>query len=164
MSAARCRFLLESVADLRARLRERGSDLLVRRGHPEDVIPALAARLRGGAADAVTLFAHTDVCSEEANVHAAVKSALAAASSAGSGGGAAVAVKEVWGNTLHDVADLPFNFPSGVPEVFTQVRRRRRRTGNSVSHFRLRRAFVADYIAWSLDPVEITLVTASPDQ
>ena len=119
MSAARCRFLLESVADLQTRLRARGSDLLVERGHPEDAIPALAARLGSGAAS-VTLFAHTDVCSEEGDVTAAVKSGLAGAAGGGGNGGA-VAVKEVWGNTLHDVSDLPFNFPSGVPEVFTQV-------------------------------------------
>ena len=116
MSAARCRFLLESVADLQMRLRARGSDLLVERGHPEDAIPALAARL-GSGATSVTLFAHTDVCSEEGDVTAAVKSALAGAA----GGGGAVAVKEVWGNTLHHPSDLPFDFPSGVPEVFTPV-------------------------------------------
>ncbi|CAM9438918.1 unnamed protein product [Hapterophycus canaliculatus] len=120
MSAARCRFLFESVADLQARLRARGSDLLIQRGRPEDAIPALAARL-ASEATAVTLYAHTDVCSEEAGVHAAVKSALAG--SAGSGGGSSVAVKEAWGNTLHDISDLPFDFPSGVPEVFTQFRK-----------------------------------------
>ena len=120
MSAARCRFLLESVADLQTRLRARGSDLFIERQHPEDAIPALAARL-GKGATAVTLYAHTDVCSEEGDVHTAVKAALAGPASNGSGGGA-VAVKEVWGNTLHDVCDLPFDFPGGVPEVFTQVR------------------------------------------
>ena len=119
MSAARCRFLLESVADLQTRLRARGSDLLIERGHPENEIPALAARLRSGAT-AVTLYAHTDVCSEEGDVHTAVKLALAGAGSDGSGG--AVEVKEVWGNTLHHPSDLPFDFPMGIPEVFTPVR------------------------------------------
>lgn len=117
MSAARCRFLLESIADLQTRLRARGSDLLIERRHPEDAIPALATRLSDGAS-AVTLYAHTDVCSEEGDVHAAVKSSLAGAARDGN----AVVVKEVWGNTLHDVSDLPFDFPSSVPEVFTQVR------------------------------------------
>lgn len=70
----------------------------------------------------MTLYAHTDVCSEEAGVHKAVKSALAKSGSGGGVGGDGVAVKEAWGNTLHDISDLPFNFPSGVPEVFTQVR------------------------------------------
>ncbi len=119
MSAARCRFLLESVVDLQTRLRARGSDLLVERGHPEDAIPALAASL-GSGTTSVTIYAHTDVCSEEGDVTAAVKSALAG-KAGGSGSGGPVSVKEVWGNTLHDVSDLPFEFPSGLPRVFTPV-------------------------------------------
>lgn len=122
MSAARCRFLLESVADLQTRLRAKGSDLLIQRGHPEDAIPAVAARL-GSGASAVTVYAHTDLCSEENDVHAAVKSALSLVGSAGSVGGGAtgVSVTEVWGNTLHHPSDLPYDFPSGLPEVFTPV-------------------------------------------
>lgn len=92
---------------------------MIERGHPEDAIPALVARL-GSRATAVTLYAHTDVCSEEGDVHSAVKSALAGSASDGSGGG--VVVTEVWGNTLHHPSDLPFNFPQGIPKVFTPVR------------------------------------------
>ena len=120
MSATRCRFLLESVADLQTRLRARGSDLLIERQHPEDAIPALAARL-GSGATSVTLYAHTDVCSEEEGVHTAVKSALAV-TDASDGSGGAVVVQEVWGNTLHHPSDLPFDFPKGIPAVFTPVR------------------------------------------
>lgn len=136
MSAARCRFLLESAADLRSRLRAGGSELLIRRGHPEDVIPGLVAKLGGeSAATRTTLYAHTDVCSEEADVHKAVKTALIGPTldrggdgggGGGGGGGAAaggaVSVKEVWGNALHLPSDLPFDFPSGLPEVGTQAR------------------------------------------
>lgn len=145
MSASRCRFLLESVSDLQARLRASGSDLVILRGRPEDVIPSLAAKLGAGTSNtSVTLYAHTDVCSEEIDVHEAVKSALGALSGSGCGehdggardrstagvttttlggcdGGGGIVVREVWGNTLHRVEDLPFNFPEGVPEVFTQV-------------------------------------------
>ncbi|CAM9645656.1 unnamed protein product [Hapterophycus canaliculatus] len=121
MSAARCRFLLESVADLQARLRARGSDLLIQRGRPEDAIPALAARL-ASEATAVTLYAHTDVCSEEADVHAAVKSALTGSAESGCGG-AGTGVQEAWGNTLHHPSDLPYEFPTGLPEVFTPFRK-----------------------------------------
>ncbi|CAB1105248.1 unnamed protein product [Ectocarpus sp. CCAP 1310/34] len=108
MSAARCRFLFESVADLQTRLRSKGSDLLIQRGHPEDAIPAVAARL-GSGASVVTVYAHTDLCSEEKSVHAAVKSALSLVGSAGGVGGDATgaSVTEVWGNTLHDPSDLP---------------------------------------------------------
>lgn len=115
MSSSRCRFLLESVADLRSRLRDRGSDLIIRRGHPEDVIPDLAKKL-GDQSTATTLYAHTDVCSEEVDVHTAVKRALKAVK------GPPVTVEEVWGNTMHHLDDLPFNFPHGVPEIFSQVR------------------------------------------
>ena len=39
----RARFLLESVRDLRARLRGLGGDLIVRRGLPEEVLPRLVS-------------------------------------------------------------------------------------------------------------------------
>lgn len=131
MSASRCRFLLESVSDLQARLRASGSDLILLRGSPENVIPSLAAKLGAGTSKtSVAIYAHKDVCSEETSVHEAVKSALRALPGSGFGehgggvvgdGGGGVGVREVWGNALHRAADLPFNFPGGVPEVFTQV-------------------------------------------
>lgn len=52
----RAKFLLESLADLRARLRERGSDLVVARGKPEEVLPAIAR-----AVGASAVYAHADV-------------------------------------------------------------------------------------------------------
>src|SRR5689334_17091455 len=42
-SANRAWFLLESLRELRAALRERGGELFVREGRPEQVLPALAA-------------------------------------------------------------------------------------------------------------------------
>lgn len=44
----RAQFLLESLADLRQQLRARGSDLVIRQGQPEQVIPALAREWGGG--------------------------------------------------------------------------------------------------------------------
>jgi deoxyribodipyrimidine photo-lyase len=41
-SAPRVRFMLDALADLRAAYRERGSDLLVRRGDPREVMPSVA--------------------------------------------------------------------------------------------------------------------------
>jgi hypothetical protein len=43
----RAKFLLESVADLKARLRDIGSDLAVAVGRPEDVIPGETREGRG---------------------------------------------------------------------------------------------------------------------
>jgi deoxyribodipyrimidine photo-lyase len=44
-SGPRTQFLLESLADVRASLRDRGSDLVIRTGRPEDELPGLAAEL-----------------------------------------------------------------------------------------------------------------------
>jgi deoxyribodipyrimidine photolyase len=41
----RARFLRESVADLRANLRAKGSDLLIRTGAPEDILPEVRIRI-----------------------------------------------------------------------------------------------------------------------
>jgi hypothetical protein len=38
----RAQFIMESVADLRKNLQQRGLDLIVRRGKPEDVMPSIA--------------------------------------------------------------------------------------------------------------------------
>ena len=48
-SGPRTAFLLESVRELRAALRERGGDLVLRRGRPERELPALAAATGAGA-------------------------------------------------------------------------------------------------------------------
>lgn len=42
----RAQFLLESVADLRSSLQKLGSNLIVRKGKPEAIIPAIAEQLK----------------------------------------------------------------------------------------------------------------------
>jgi deoxyribodipyrimidine photo-lyase len=42
----RARFILESVADLQKNLRALGSDLIIRSGHPEKILPELANKLK----------------------------------------------------------------------------------------------------------------------
>jgi len=49
VGAARLLFLLRSVAELRQRLREAGSDLIIRLGHSENEIPKLAQELKAEA-------------------------------------------------------------------------------------------------------------------
>src|SRR5580704_14898687 len=59
-SANRARFLAESLADLRATLRERGADLVLRRGDPAGAVIRLAAEVRASAvylADDVSHYA-----------------------------------------------------------------------------------------------------------
>ena len=106
--AYRAQFVLEALRDLRAQMRERGGDLVVRHGRPEDVLPALARD--GGAA---TVHLHDEPMQEEADVEAAVRDALA--------GG--VEVREGrWGHTLVDLDALPFPV-ARAPDVFSQFRK-----------------------------------------
>jgi deoxyribodipyrimidine photo-lyase len=106
--AYRAQFLQESVADLRRSLQHLGSDLVVRVGLPEEIIPDL---VKTYAIKAVHW--HAEVNSEELRVEQALERQLAAL-------GCETAV--YWGSTLYHPDDLPFEL-SQLPEVFTQFRR-----------------------------------------
>ncbi|WOL16012.1 hypothetical protein Cni_G24794 [Canna indica] len=90
----RARFLIDSVAELRQGLRRRGSDLVVRIGRPEVVLPELA---RAAGADAV--YAHREVSHDEARVEERVGKAMEEEG---------IEVKYFWGSTLYHIDDLPF--------------------------------------------------------
>jgi deoxyribodipyrimidine photolyase len=94
VGAARAAFLLECVAELRSALRARGSDLLVRCGRPETVLPALARAVGAGA-----VYAHAEVSAEELAVERDVARAL---------DGLGAHLRCLWGSTLHHEDDLPF--------------------------------------------------------
>jgi deoxyribodipyrimidine photo-lyase len=103
----RAQFLLESVADLRNSLIQRGSNLLIRWGYPEEIIPSLARDLKISA-----VHFQGEVTSEELAVEAALETALSQIN---------VKVNRFWGATLYHPADLPFAI-SQVPELFTKFR------------------------------------------
>jgi len=105
----RAKFLVESVQDLRQSLKALGSDLIVRRGQPEAILPELAAQL---AVQSVSW--HEEVTAEETAVEEAVASQLEAAG---------IAVQTYWGATLYHPDDLPFAIAK-LPEVFTQFRKK----------------------------------------
>jgi deoxyribodipyrimidine photo-lyase len=105
----RTRFLVESVADLRARLRTRGADLLVRKGRPEAVVPDLASEV---GADAVHF--HEFPTPEETAVAENLKDRLR---------GDDVTPQQYWGHTLYHVADLPTP-PGRIEDTFTPFRER----------------------------------------
>jgi deoxyribodipyrimidine photo-lyase len=107
---AKTRFLLESVADLRASLRALGSNLVVCHGAPEMEVAAIAAR-----AGATAVFAHAEVCSEEVAVEKALAKRLGA-----------IPLRLDWGAvTLHHLDDLPFKARcANLPAVFTSFRQR----------------------------------------
>ena len=64
----RAQFLIETVADLRKQLQQKGSDLIIRQGKPEEEIPQLVEALK---IDAV--YWHEEVTSEETEVERAVE-------------------------------------------------------------------------------------------
>ena len=111
----RSKFLLESVVDLRARLREIGSDLLVGVGKPEELLPQLVApREEGAPAMTTTILCQEQVTSEELKVDRALRSALPAGTAQ---------FKPVWGGTLYEKSELPFRADlSDLPDVFTPFR------------------------------------------
>ncbi|OWM78081.1 hypothetical protein CDL15_Pgr018650 [Punica granatum] len=87
-------FMLESVADLRNSLRSRGSDLVVRMGRLEEVLPEMAKAV-GADAVYVNREVSKDAVKSEERIEAAMKEE-------------GVEVKYFWGSTLFHVDDLPF--------------------------------------------------------
>ncbi|KAH7428406.1 hypothetical protein KP509_09G000300 [Ceratopteris richardii] len=90
----RARFLLQCVSDLREKVKELGSDLVVRIGNPEEVLLKLAK-----AVGADALYAHQDVSYEGMQTEKKVSAALQEEG---------VDTKFFWGNTLFHIDDLPF--------------------------------------------------------
>lgn len=105
----RAGFLIESVADLRSSLQKLGSDLVVRRGLPEEVIPAIAEQLK---VDGV--YYSTEATSEEKEVEKKLEQVLSDRN---------IKVKGYWQATLYFPEDLPFEI-SQTPEVYTKFRKR----------------------------------------
>ncbi|MEB3251750.1 MAG: DASH family cryptochrome [Cyanobacteriota bacterium] len=105
----RAQFLLESLADLRWALRWRGSDLVVRQGHPEQVIPDLVDSLDMG-----TVVWHSPVTQEELAVDRTLCDRLAPLG---------VRYHRPWDGTLHHRDQLPFGL-ADLPELFTPFRQR----------------------------------------
>ncbi|RXN09902.1 cryptochrome DASH-like protein [Labeo rohita] len=97
----RLRFLLDSVKDLRATLKKRGSTLLVRQGKPEEVVSELIQQL-----GSVTALAfHEEVASEEKFVEKKLKDVCCQNK---------VKVQTFWGSTLYHRDDLPFSHIRGL--------------------------------------------------
>lgn len=106
--AFRAQFLLESVADLRRSLQALGSDLVIRQGQPEVVIPQLAQQL-----GVTQVYYHEEVTSEETRIEAALDQQLQSLG---------IELCAFWGQTLYHPDDLPFDLQA-IPEVFTNFRK-----------------------------------------
>lgn len=89
----RARFLRESVADLRQRLRALGSDLLVGIGRAEELLPLCVA-----ATGPTTVLWQVQLTSEELAIDRAVRAALPKSASC----------RQLWSGTLYSIDDLPY--------------------------------------------------------
>ncbi len=105
----RAGFLIESVADLRSSLQKLGSDLVVRRGLPEEVIPRVAEQLKVD-----WVYYSEEATSEEKEVEKKLEQALSDRN---------IKVNSYWQATLYFPEDLPFEI-SQTPEVYTKFRKR----------------------------------------
>jgi deoxyribodipyrimidine photo-lyase len=103
----RANFLIESVADLRRSLRNRGANLIVRVGNPADVLCQLAKET-----GAMAVYASKEVTAEETNVEADLSKKLKPLN---------IDLDLFWMSTLYHVRDLPFEI-ARLPDVFTQFR------------------------------------------
>ena len=104
----RAQFLIESVADLRSSLQKLGSNLVVRRGLPEEIIPAIAEQLK-----CARVHYSEEVTSEEKRVEKKLNQALSAKN---------IEVSTFWTTTLYLPEDLPFKIEQ-TPELYTKFRK-----------------------------------------
>ena len=107
--AFRTRFLLESIADLKQSMEERGGALLIRRGKPEDILPKLMKKH-----GCTLLTAQAEHTPEELEIEAAVDRAVH------DQGGQCSWVE---GHTLFHPDDLPMDLEA-LPDIFTQFRKK----------------------------------------
>ncbi|KAK9207716.1 hypothetical protein WN944_000062 [Citrus x changshan-huyou] len=118
--ALRAQFLMECLADLRKNLMNRGLNLLIRHGKPEEIIPSLA-KLFGAHA----VYAQKETCSEELNVERLVRKNLqqvVLSSQSNDKSANHPQLKLIWGTTMYHLDDIPFDH-SSLPDVYTQFRK-----------------------------------------
>lgn len=92
--ALRAQFLLESVAALRKRFREKGGDLLIRVGEPEKIIAQLAEEF-----GAEYVFTSKEIAPDETQVESSLSKKLKVNN---------IDIKLFWMNTLVNATKLPF--------------------------------------------------------
>jgi deoxyribodipyrimidine photo-lyase len=103
----RHQFLLESVNNLKENLQKIGSNLIIRTGFSENILPQLAKEI-----NADEVYTSEEITSEENEVDSLVEERLKADGRK---------VKFFWQSTLFHVDDLPMDIEN-LPDVFTQFR------------------------------------------
>lgn len=104
----RAQFIIESVKNLRDNLRQRGSDLIIRVGHPEEIIFDMAKELKTS-----WVFCNRERTHEELNVQDTLEKNLWSIGQE---------VRYSRGKMLYYTADLPFPV-THTPDVFTNFRK-----------------------------------------
>lgn len=101
----RAKFLLESVQSLKRNLRSIGSDLIIKVGRPEEVVPSFMT-------PDSAVFVHGEVTKEETDVELAVEKRATEIGCSFS--------RIYGGNTLYHIEDLPFRTDfQDMPDTFT---------------------------------------------
>ena len=106
--AFRAKFIVETVQNLRDNLRNIGSDLIVRQGLPETIIPQLAAEL-----GATAVYATKEVTSEEIAVEKKLEEKLLPER---------ILFELHWQSTLFHIDDIPWPIKS-LPDTFSSFRK-----------------------------------------
>ena len=106
--AFRCRFIIESVENLRLKLRKQNAELVVAVGNPEDIISSLARKHKTS-----YVYCNRERTQEEVNVQDALENNLWQIGQE---------VRYYRGKMLYYTADLPFPV-SHTPDTFTQFRK-----------------------------------------
>jgi len=110
----RARLLLESVADLRASLRGRRSDLVVEQARPLESIRRIVAACKELSTPVVGVVYQKEVTFEELQVEEEIKDFCKSEG---------LKVTEVWGSTLYHREDIPYRSAAAIPDTYTQFRK-----------------------------------------
>ena len=105
----RTRFVLESIADLKAAIEGAGGSLLIKQGRPEEILPRLIEEW-----SCASLTAQAEHTPEELDIESAVARAIQEV------GGT---IRWVEGHTLFHPDDLPMDLDA-IPDIFTQFRKK----------------------------------------
>ena len=100
-------FLIQSISDLRFKLKELGGNLIIRYGKPEDKVFELAQKF-----NATAVYCQEEICSEEIKVEQLLEDKLNTIK---------VSMEYFWGKTLINFDDLPFAIEN-LPDIFTKFR------------------------------------------
>lgn len=108
----RAGFLLESITSLRKAFQEKGGDILLIQGKPEDHFPEIVERF-----EIAEVYHHREVSPEETAVSTSVEDALWKQH---------INLKHFIGHTLYNKEDLPFPIKD-IPDVFAQFKKKTER-------------------------------------